>query len=179
MTATVSFSSPPAGVAAGDLCDLPARTMLDLLKTRQISACDLLDAHLARIATINPRVNALVTLVDPDTLRERARDIDARWMRGEWQGPLHGLPVSQKDLTATRGVRTTYGSRLFADHVPQHDALVVRRCADAGALMIGKSNTPEFGAGSHTFNDVFGATRNPWDLTRSAGGSSGGAAAAL
>jgi len=179
MTATVSLSSPPADVMAGDLCDLSARTMLDLLKTRQISACDLLDAHLARIATVNPRVNALVTVVDPDVLRARARDIDARWMRGEWQGPLHGLPVSQKDLTATRGVRTTYGSRLFADHVPLHDALVVRRCASAGALMIGKSNTPEFGAGSHTFNDVFGATRNPWDLTRSAGGSSGGAAAAL
>ncbi|AXF21630.1 amidase [Burkholderia pyrrocinia] len=179
MTATVSFSSTPADVEAGDLCDLPARTMLDLLKTRQISTCDLLDAHLARIATVNPRVNALVTVVDPDALRARARDIDARWMRGEWQGPLHGLPVSQKDLTATRGVRTTYGSRLFGDHVPQHDALIVRRCASAGALMIGKSNTPEFGAGSHTFNEVFGTTRNPWDLSRSVGGSSGGAAASL
>ncbi|WAS53706.1 amidase [Burkholderia ambifaria] len=179
MTTTVSFSPSPADVAAGDLCDLPARTMLALLKSRQISACELLDSHLARIAMINPRVNALVTVVDPDALRARARELDTRWARGEWQGPLHGLPVSQKDLTATRGVRTTFGSTLFAEHVPQHDALIVRRCASAGALMIGKSNTPEFGAGSHTFNDVFGATRNPWDLTRSAGGSSGGAAAAL
>lgn len=179
MSTTVSLSSSPADVAAGELCDLSARTMLTLLKDRQISACELLDAHLARIDAVNPQVNALVTVADPDTLRARAREIDARWARGEWQGPLHGLPVSQKDLTATRGVRTTFGSRAFERHVPQHDALIVRRCASAGALMIGKSNTPEFGAGSHTFNDVFGATRNPWDLTRSAGGSSGGAAASL
>jgi len=114
MTTTVSFSPSPAAAAAGDLCDLPARTMLELLKSRQISACELLDAHLARIATINPRVNALVTVVDPDALRACARELDTRWARGEWQGPLHGLPVSQKDLTATRGVRTTFGSPLFS-----------------------------------------------------------------
>src|SRR5450432_2946476 len=99
--------------------------------------------------------------------------------RGEPLGLLHGLPVAHKDLADTAGVRTTYGSPLFADHVPDRDALVVQRMAGAGAISLGKTNTPEFGAGSHTVNPVFGATRNPYDLGRSAGGSSGGAAAAL
>ena len=154
-------------------------TLLDLQRKRKVSATEILDAHLARIDAVNPRVNALVTLADADGLRARARELDARWARGEWQGPLHGLPVSQKDLTATQGVRTTFGSKAFEHHVPTQSALIVRRCDAAGALMIGKSNTPEFGAGSHTFNEVFGATRNPWDLSKSAGGSSGGAAASV
>jgi amidase len=161
------------------LCDLSAIEMLALLRTREISATELLDAHLARIDTVNPQVNALVTLADVDRLHRQAAAADNSWKRGEWLGPLHGLPVSQKDLTATRGVRTTYGSKVFEHHVPAHDALIARRCANAGALMLGKSNTPELGAGSHTFNEVFGVTRNPWDLTKSAGGSSGGAAASV
>ncbi|WP_051390744.1 amidase [Paraburkholderia mimosarum] len=161
------------------LCDLSALSLLELQRKREVSAAEILDAHLDRIEAVNPRVNALVTTGDPEQLRARAREIDARWARGEWQGTLHGLPVSQKDLTATRGVRTTYGSKAFEHHVPDHSALIVRRCDAAGALMIGKSNTPEFGAGSHTFNDVFGVTRNPWDPGKSAGGSSGGAAASV
>jgi amidase len=161
------------------LCEASAISLLELQRKREISTLDILDAHLARIAAVNPQVNALVTLGDIDTLRTRASEIDARWARGEWQGVLHGLPVSQKDLTATRGVRTTYGSKAFEQYVPTQSALIVRRCDAAGALMIGKSNTPEFGAGSHTFNSVFGVTRNPWDLGKSAGGSSGGAAASL
>jgi amidase len=177
--AASSAAAPHGDACAHGLCDLSAHTQLALLRLREISASELLDAHLARIDAVNPAVNALVTLGDVDALRADARRLDAQAARGEWQGLLHGLPVSQKDLTATRGVRTTFGSAIFADHVPQHDALVVRRCAAAGALMIGKSNTPEFGAGSHTFNDVFGVTRNPWDTTKSAGGSSGGAAAGL
>ncbi|WP_322044007.1 amidase [Paraburkholderia sp. J67] len=161
------------------LCESSATTLIELQRKREVSALEILDAHLDRIAAVNPKVNALVTIGDTDELRARARSIDSRWARGEWQGVLHGLPVSQKDLTATRGVRTTFGSKAFEQHVPTHSALIARRCDAAGALMIGKSNTPEFGAGSHTFNDVFGVTRNPWDLSKSAGGSSGGAAASL
>jgi amidase len=165
--------------AIDSLCELSALSLLELQLKREVSAVEILDAHLARIEAVNPQVNALVTLGEPERLRTRAQEIDTRWARGEWQGPLHGLPVSQKDLTATRGVRTTYGSKAFEHHVPEHSALIVRRCDAAGALMIGKSNTPEFGAGSHTFNDVFGVTPNPWDLGKSAGGSSGGAAASV
>ncbi|HZZ14143.1 MAG TPA: amidase family protein [Paraburkholderia sp.] len=168
-----------ADATRSELCDLSALALLDLQRKKSVSAREILDAHLARIEAVNPRVNALVTIADPAMLQSRADEIDAQWSRGIWQGPLHGLPVSQKDLTATRGVRTTFGSTLFRDHVPQHSALITRRCDAAGALMIGKSNTPEFGAGSHTFNEVFGATRNPWDLSKSAGGSSGGAAASV
>ncbi|MFM0733905.1 amidase [Paraburkholderia sediminicola] len=162
-----------------ELCDLSAHTLLDLQRKKEVSAVEILNAHLSRIHAVNPQVNALVTIADDSALKHRATEIDAQWARGVWQGPLHGLPVSQKDLTATRGVRTTFGSTIFEHHVPQHSALVARRCDAAGALTIGKSNTPEFGAGSHTFNDVFGVTRNPWDLSKSAGGSSGGAAASV
>jgi amidase len=114
-----------------------------------------------------------------DTALATAARADESMARGDPVGLLHGLPVAHKDLNDTAGVRTTYGSPLFAGHVPDRDALVVSRMARAGAISLGKTNTPEFGAGSHTVNRVFGATRNPFDLTRSAGGSSGGAAAAL
>lgn len=176
------YDTPPVSPAPSSidsLCESSATTLLEMQRKREVSATEILDAHLARIEAVNSRVNALVTLGDHEALRARAQAIDARWAQGEWQGPLHGLPVSQKDLTATRGVRTTFGSKAFEHHVPEHSALIVRRCDAAGALMIGKSNTPEFGAGSHTFNDVFGMTRNPWDLSKSAGGSSGGAAASV
>ncbi|PXW28407.1 amidase [Paraburkholderia caballeronis] len=172
-----SAASKPA--VSDGLCDASALTLLEMQRRREVSAAEILDAHLRRIHEVNPQVNALVTLADEAALRRRADDIDSQWACGVWQGALHGLPVSQKDLTATRGVRTTFGSKLFEQHVPAHDALIVRRCDAAGALMIGKSNTPEFGSGSHTFNEVFGATRNPWDLDKSAGGSSGGAAASV
>ncbi|WP_062434483.1 amidase [Herbidospora daliensis] len=145
-----------------------------LLRAREISAAEVTQAHLDRIEAVNPQVNAIVTVTAERAL-DRARELDA----GEWQGPLHGLPVAHKDLVSTKGVRTTFGSALFADHVPTVDDLIVRRVRDAGGVMIGKTNTPEFGTGSHTVNEVFGATRNPYDLSRSAGGSSGGAAAAL
>jgi amidase len=177
MSTTVHPEAPLA--THTELCDLPALTLLDLQRKKEASAAEILESHLARIDAVNPQVNALVTLGERDALRERALEIDAQWARGVWQGALHGLPVSQKDLTATRGVRTTFGSKAFEHHVPQHSALIARRCDAAGALMIGKSNTPEFGAGSHTFNEVFGVTRNPWDLSKSAGGSSGGAAASV
>nr|WP_062332855.1 amidase [Herbidospora sakaeratensis] len=145
-----------------------------LLRAREIGAVEVAQAHLDRIEAVNPQVNAIVTVTAERAL-DRARELDA----GAWQGPLHGLPVAHKDLVSTRGVRTTYGSALFADHVPTVDDLIVRRVRDAGGVMIGKTNTPEFGTGSHTVNEVFGATRNPYDPAKSAGGSSGGAAAAL
>jgi amidase len=160
------------------LCLMPATEMAALLRARQISATELVEAHLRRIERVNPKVNAIVTVVAEQAL-DRAREADEDAAHGRWRGPLHGLPVAHKDLVETAGIRTTYGSRLYADHVPEHDALIVRRMRAAGAITIGKTNTPEFGTGSHTVNEVFGATRNPYDTSRSAGGSSGGAAAAL
>ncbi|MEU9885720.1 amidase [Sphaerisporangium sp. NPDC051011] len=161
-----------------ELFYLSALEMRDLLRSRQISATELAEAHLRRIDEVGREVNAIVTLT-ADLALDQARELDEDAARGRWHGPLHGLPIAYKDLTDTAGVRTTYGSRLFADHVPAADALVVRRARAAGAVTVGKTNTPEFGTGSHTVNEVFGATRNPYDLSRSAGGSSGGAAAAL
>ncbi|MGW6503449.1 amidase [Nonomuraea angiospora] len=151
-----------------------ATELAHLIRTRQVSAVEVVQAHLDRIEQVNPRVNAIVTLVAEQAL-DAAKAADAR----EPAGPLHGLPVAHKDLVDTAGIRTTYGSPLFADNVPAQDDLIVRRLRAAGAITMGKTNTPEFGTGSHTVNEVFGATRNPYDLSRSAGGSSGGAAAAL
>ena len=144
------------------------------LRAREFSAREVLEAHLERIDAVNPRVNAIVTLDAEGALR-RADEADAR----EPAGVLHGLPIAVKDLEDTAGMRTTYGSPLFADHVPEADSLLVERLRAAGAIVIGKTNTPEFGAGSQTFNAVFGATRNPWVLSKTPGGSSGGAAAGV
>ncbi|WP_067176924.1 amidase [Microtetraspora niveoalba] len=157
---------------------LSATEMSELLLSKQVSAVELTEAHLRRIEEVDGRVNAIVTPT-PDLALDLARRADAALARGEVLGPLHGLPVAHKDLVDTAGVRTTYGSRLYADHVPTEDDLLVRRVRAAGGVMIGKTNTPEFGTGSHTVNEVFGVTRNPYDLSRSAGGSSGGATAAL
>jgi amidase len=161
-----------------DLCWNDAVTVAGLLRSREVSAREVIAAHIARIEAINPAVNALVTRTF-ETALNKAAAADQAMARGAALGLLHGLPVAHKDLAETAGVRTSYGSPLFAEHVPEWDALVVQRMAAAGAISLGKTNTPEFGAGSHTVNPVFGATRNPYQLTRSAGGSSGGAAAAL
>jgi amidase len=149
-----------------------------MLRRRELTAVELLTAHLEQIEAVNPAVNAIVTLV-PEAALEEARLADAALARGDDVGPLHGLPIAVKDLADTRGIRTTYGSPLFADHVPETDSLVVERLRDAGAVVVGKTNTPEFGAGSQTTNAVFGPTRNPWDTDRTCGGSSGGAAVAV
>src|SRR6187200_3646884 len=157
------------------------RSAVDLarsLRSREVSAREVLAAHLARIEETNPAINAIVTLV-PERALEQAGAADQALARGESVGPLHGLPIAHKDLADTAGVRTTYGSPIYADHVPEEDEPFVTRVREAGAVLLGKTNTPEFGAGSHTFNPVFGPTRNPYDLSKSAGGSSGGAAAAL
>jgi amidase len=161
-----------------ELCFLTAAELLRRLRRKELSAREVVEAHLRQIERINPRVNAIITLT-ADLARALARRADEAIVRGETLGPLHGLPVAHKDLQETAGIRTTYGSRIYQDFVPDFDALVVERLKKAGAITLGKTNTPEFGAGSQTFNAVFGATRNPYDLTRTCGGSSGGAAVAL
>ena len=161
-----------------DLCFRPAVDLARAIRRKELSAREVLDAHLDQVARWNPVVNAIVTLT-ADRANDAAAAADERLARGGETGPLHGLPIAHKDLVDTAGVRTTYGSPVYADHVPELDEPFVERIRDAGAIMIGKTNTPEFGAGSHTFNPVFGTTRNPYDTTKSAGGSSGGAAAAL
>jgi amidase len=161
-----------------DICFLSAVEMARLIHTGKLSAREVLEAHLRQIERVNPKVNAIVTLV-PELAREAAAQADEMQARGEALGPLHGLPVAHKDLFETSGIRTTFGSALFRDHVPTEDDIVVARMRAAGAITIGKTNTPEFGAGSQTFNGLFGATRNPWYLTKTCGGSTGGGAVAL
>lgn len=160
------------------ICYWTARELLGALDRRELSSREIVQAHLEQIERVNPAVNAVVTLVAERALEEADR-ADRALAARERQGPLGGLPLAHKDLHDTAGIRTTYGSPLWADHVPDRNDLVVDRIHAAGGITIGKTNTPEFGAGSHTFNPVFGATHNPYDQSRSAGGSSGGAAAGL
>lgn len=155
-----------------------AVTLATLLRGGEVSAREVIAAHIGRIEAADGAVNAVVTRCFEQAMAKAAA-ADQALARGEPPGLLHGLPVAHKDLIDTAGLRTTYGSPLFAEHVPERDELVVSRMSAAGAISLGKTNVPEFGAGSHTVNRVFGATRNPYDLSRSAGGSSGGAAAAL
>src|ERR1700730_8208276 len=169
---------PSVAMTASETCFLTATEMEKRLRAKELSAVELLNDHLAMIERINPQVNAIVTLV-AEQAREQARLADARLARGNNIGPLHGLPVAHKDFTQTAGLRTTFGSPIFADFVPDQDALPIERLKGAGAITIGKTNTPEFAAGSQTYNKVFGATRNPYDLTKTCGGSSGGAAVSL
>ena len=161
-----------------DLCFLSAVELARRIRAREVSAVEVLQAHIAQIERVDPAVNAMVTRTF-ERAEADARAVDAKLSRGESVGVLAGLPVAHKDLALTRGVRTTFGSPLFADFIPDQDTLLVERLKAAGAVTVGKTNTPEFGAGSQTFNTVFGATRNPWDLSRTCGGSSGGAAVAL
>src|SRR5207245_1059999 len=168
-----------ARMATGrDLCFTPAVDLLKLYRARRVSPLEVMQAVLARIDAVNPDVNAIVTLVREDALRH-ARRATATLRRGASLPPLFGVPVGIKDVTVTKGIRTTHGSKLFESHVPDEDALVVERLRAAGAIVIGKTNTPEFAFGPNTVNAVFGATRNPWNLALTAGGSSGGSAAAL
>src|SRR5688572_15815152 len=164
--------------SAEELCDLPATELAARIRRKDVSAVEVMAAHLARIERVNSRINAIVTLVAERALAD-ASAADAQLARGTAVGPLHGLPIAHKDLFNTAGIRTTFGSPQFRDNVPTTDALIVRRARAAGAITVGKTNTPEFGAGSNTFNPVFGPTRNPYDTRKTVGGSSGGAAAAL
>jgi len=161
-----------------ELCFLTAVELAQRIRTRDLSCVEVMEAHLRQIERVNPQVNAIVTLA-PEQALAQARAADAALRRSDAVGPLHGLPVAHKDLVQTKGMRTTSGSPIYADFVPDVDDLIVTRIRKAGAILIGKTNTPEFGAGSQTFNPVFGATRNPYDCTKTCGGSSGGAAVAL
>jgi amidase len=163
---------------ADELCFLSAVELASRIRSKKVSAREVMEAHLARIERVNPQLNAIVTLVADRAMADAAR-ADEALARGRTVGRLHGLPIAHKDLVETAGIRTTHGSPFFRDNVPTHDALIVTRIRAAGAITIGKTNTPEFGAGSQTFNTVFGATKNPYDVTKTCGGSSGGAAVSL
>jgi len=158
-----------------ELCFTGARALARLLRARKVSAAELMQAFIAQIERVNPRVNAIVTFV-PEQALKAARALDRR---KSWDAPLAGLPIAYKDLVPTKGIRTTFGSAIYADQVPAENHLLVERLSAVGAITIGKTNTPEFGAGSQTFNAVFGTTRNPYDLSKTCGGSSGGAAVAV
>ena len=165
-------------LSEADLCFLSATELAAKIRRRELSATEVVLAHLERIEDVNPSLNAVVTL-DAEGALAAARRADDAQARGERLGPLHGLPVAHKDHFLTRGMRTTFGSPIFRDFIPDEDSLIVERQRRAGAITLGKTNMPEFGAGSQTFNEVFGATRNPYDPSKTCGGSSGGAAVAL
>jgi len=158
-----------------EICFKPARTLARLIRARKLSATEVVRAFIAQIERVNPQVNAIVTFLPEEALKA-AKSLDRK---KDFAGPFAGLPIAIKDVIATKGVRTTWGSLVYKDHVPTEDHIMAERLKAAGAILIGKTNTPEFGAGSQTFNKVFGATRNPYDLSKTCGGSSGGAAVAV
>jgi amidase len=166
-------------VSDRDLCFTPATELVALYRRTKVSPLEVVRAVLAQIERANPGVNAYCTVAAEQALRAARAATAALTRRAATPGALHGVPVSIKDLTPTKGIRTTWGSRIFAQHVPDQDALVVERLKAAGAIVIGKTNTPEFGAGANTFNALFGATRNPWNPKLTCGGSTGGGAVAL
>ncbi|HSK85052.1 MAG TPA: amidase family protein, partial [Rubrobacter sp.] len=149
-------------ITASEICFLTATELVRLVRAKELSALEVMEAHLAQIERVNPEVNAIVTLTAEQAM-DLARATDDALARGEEVGLLCGLPVAHKDLFPTEGVRTTFGSLVYKDFVPDHNALIVERLKGAGAISVGKTNTPEFGAGSQTFNEVFGETLNPYD----------------
>jgi amidase len=165
-------------MALDELCWTPARELAEMVRQKDVSPVEIVEAVLARIDRINPHVNAYCT-VAADHARAAAREAEAGVIRGGALAPLHGVPYSIKDLVPTKGIRTTMGSKIFEHNVPDEDAALVEKLRSSGAILLGKTNTPEFGCKPFTDNFIFGATRNPWALDRSAGGSSGGAAAAV
>ena len=164
---------------SSNICFMRAADLAVMIREKKISAREVMSAHLRQIERVNLKVNAFVTVVDEDQLMAKALAADEAIAQGKSLGQLHGLPVAVKDLTETKGIRTTFGSPLFKDFVPDHDAIVVERMKNAGAIVVGKTNTPEFGMGSQTFNRIFGATLNPYDVTKTCGGSTGGGAVSL
>jgi len=161
------------------LSSLDALELSRRIQTREVSCREVMSACLDRIGRLNPKLNAIVSLEPEERLLAQADECDRELAAGHVRGWLHGIPQAPKDLAQTRGIRTTWGSPIFRDFVPDADAAIVARARAAGAILIGKTNVPEFGLGSQSFNEVFGVTRNPWNPSRTAGGSSGGAAAAL
>jgi len=178
MAAVPLLQGTLAAQATSSVCFMSTVEMARLIRAKKLSAREALAEHLKQIARVNPKVKAIVPLV-PEMAAADAAKADEMQARKETMGPLHGLPVAHKDLFETKGIRTTFGSPLYKDNIPTVDDIVVERIQRAGAITVGKTNTPEFGSGSQTFNQVFGATHNPYDLTKTCGGSSGGAAVAL
>lgn len=171
---------PPAAPAnLNPIVAMPAHALSDAIRRRQVSCVEVMNAYLAHIGRTNPKINAIVALRDPDALLAEAAERDAQLAAGQWLGWMHGMPQAPKDLTAVRGMVTSMGSLVYKDLVTPHDSIMVERMRASGAIFIGRSNVPEFGLGSHTYNRVYGTTGNPYDPSKTAGGSSGGAAAAL
>jgi amidase len=162
-----------------EICFMTATEMVRRIRAKELSCRTVMEAHLKQIEKVNPIVNAIVTRIPNEQALALADAADEALAQGREVGPLHGLPIAHKDLVPTKGMRTTFGSPIYKDFVPDHDGLIVERLKKAGVITIGKTNTPEFGAGSQTFNQVFGETLNPYDTTKTCGGSSGGAAVAL
>ena len=165
--------------SSDEICFMRAVDMVDAIRTKKVSSREVMQAHLKQIHQVNAKVNAMVTLVDEEQLMAQAAEADEALAKGKWLGPLHGLPVAVKDLHETRGIRTTFGSPLHKDYVPDFDCRVVQREKEAGAIVLGKTNVPELGLGSQTFNPIFGASRNPYDTTKTCGGSTGGGVVAV
>ena len=161
-----------------EICFMTAVEMLDCLRSGNLSARQIMSAHLDQIEQANPQVNAIITFLPKQAMKQATAADEAISQRKEI-GPLHGLPMAHKDLILTQGIQTTLGSPIFRDFIPDQDGLIIERLKQAGAITVGKTNTPEFGAGSQTYNEVFGETLNPYDITKTCGGSSGGAAVAL
>src|SRR5882762_2207948 len=178
-TSTTSPSLANTPDPSTDICFMRAIDMARLIREKKLSAREVMAAHLKQIGRVNSKVNAIVTLVAEEQLMAQAAAADESLAKGKSLGPMHGLPVGVKDLHETAGIRTTFGSPLHREFVPDFDCRVVQREKAAGGIVIGKTNVPEFGLGSQTFNPVFGATRNPYDLTKTGGGSTGGGAVAL
>jgi amidase len=162
-----------------DLCWTTATDLASLIRRRKVSPLEVMEAVLARIEKVNPPLNAYCTVAVEQALAAAKKATAAVGKKGATLGPLHGVPVSIKDLTPTKGIRTTWGSKIYEHHVPEEDGLIVERLKAAGAIVVGKTNTPEFGAGGNTFNAVFGPTRNPWNPALTCGGSTGGGGVAL
>jgi len=164
---------------ASNLVELQAVDLAKAIRSRQVSCKEVMQAYLAQIDRYNPKVNAIVSLQNRDGLLRQAEERDNQLTKGQYLGWMHGFPQAPKDLAETAGIVTTMGSPIFKDHIPKTDAIIVERARRSGAILIGKTNCPEFGLGSHTYNTVFGTTYNAYDQTKTAGGSSGGAAVSL
>ena len=177
--AAAMLTPKPAQAAISDIVMMDARSLASAIAARKLSCIEVMNAYLDHIEVFNPKVNAIVALQDRGTLLAQARERDDQLAKGQSMGPLHGFPHAVKDLQPVKGIVSTSGSPILKDFVPDHDSLPVERMRAAGVIFIGKTNVPEFGLGSHTYNPVYGATHNPYDLSKSAGGSSGGAAVGL
>ncbi|CAB3625102.1 amidase [Achromobacter pestifer] len=168
-----------ASASLNPIVAMPAHALSDAIRQRQLSCVEVMSAYLAHIDGTNPKINAIVARREPEALLAEAAERDAQLAAGQWLGWMHGMPQAPKDLTAVRGMVTSMGSLVYKDVVTPHDSIIVERMRASGAIFIGRSNVPEFGLGSHTYNRVYGTTGNPYDPSKTAGGSSGGAAAAL